>query len=381
MGSDIKNYCLLTLLLIFVSNIYAQEEPQKKLSFNGDFRFRIEQDWNSRKSDGTYRDDRTRLRYRARIGVNYDANDWASFGIRIRTGDPDKQQDPNLTLGDGFDEFSSLPIAFEKLFFRAKYKWLDAWVGKNAFSFEKQNELFWSDNVYPEGVFVSGIIDLESSWIESIKLSGAHYIMRSNNSSLSKDSYIQALQATTKHWEDRITLFPSFYFFNKMPNIPDGNDTYLLNYSILHFGTKVLALKKPKITLGLDLYQNLENYQDNDSIPEALKDQKKGFVGSVTWGNSKKKGDFIVGAYYTYMERYAAVDFLAQNDWARWDYSSQGSKDGRLTNFKGLEIMAAYRINKSMRLKMRYFMVNQLVPYGVALENGNRVRLDIDIWF
>lgn len=381
MKSIMRKYVVLVLLLMVMSGIQGQEETEKKLSFTGDFRFRIEQDWNSRKSDGTYRDDRTRLRYRARIGMYYKATDWASFGVRLRTGDPDKQQDPQLTLGDGFDEFSTLPISFEQLFFRARYKWLDAWVGKNAFSFEKQNELFWSDNVFPEGVFVSGLISVGADWIESIKLSGAHYIMRSNNTSLNKDSYIEVIQATTKHWENRITLFPTFYYFKNMPNIPDGNDTYLFNYSILHLGTKVLALKNPKITVGLDLYQNLENYKNNDSIPEALKDQKKGAVASLLWGQLKNKGDFAVGAYYTYLERYAAVDFLAQNDWARWDYSSQGSKDGRLTNFKGLEIMAGYRINKSMRLKMRYFMVNQIIPYGVALEDGNRIRLDLDIGF
>jgi hypothetical protein len=378
----IKKYSFMLLFLIFaLPDAYAQEGPEKKLSFTGDFRFRIEEDWNSRKSDGTYRDDRTRLRYRARVGMNYKANDWASFGIRIRTGDPDKQQDPNLTLGQGFDEFSSLPIAFETLFFRAQYKWLDAWVGKNAFSFEKQNELFWSDNVFPEGIFVSAFFELESNWIQSMKFSAAHYVMRSNNSSLNKDSYIQVIQATTKHWSNRLTLFPTFYYFNKMPNIPDGNDTYQINYSIAHLGTKVLAFEKQKITVGLDLYQNLENYQQNDSIPDSLKDQKKGIVGSLIWGNLKKKGDFRAAAYYTYLERYAAVDFLAQNDWARWDYRAQGSPDGRVTNFKGLEIAVGYRINKNMTLKMRYFRVNQLIPYGEYLENGNRIRLDLDIGF
>jgi len=34
-----------------------------------------------------------------------------------------------------------------------------------------------------------------------------------------------------------------------------------------------------------------------------------------------------------------------------------------------------------MRLKMRYFIVNQLIPYGESLENGDRIRLDLDIGF
>ena len=136
--------------------VAQKDSTRTKLSFTGDFRFRVEQDWNSRKPDGTYRDDRTRLRYRARFGVSYDYKDWMSIGIRLRTGDPKKQQDPHLTLGDGFKEFSTLPIALEKVYANFSHKWFSAWIGKNTFPFEKQNELFWSDNVFPEGISLRG---------------------------------------------------------------------------------------------------------------------------------------------------------------------------------------------------------------------------------
>ncbi len=378
-----KSYHLVFVLFLYASLFSQAQEKENldKLSFTGDFRFRIEQDWNSRKSDGTYRTNRSRLRYRARFGMNYQQNSWASFGLRLRTGYREKQQDPQLTIGDGFNEFNSVPIGFEKLFFRAHYKWFDGWVGKNTFPFEKQNELFWSDNVYPEGIFVSASFKLIDKLIENIKISAAHFILTTSNATFAKDSYIQVIQLTSSHWNRRLSIFPTFYYFNKMPNIPDGNHTYRLNYSIFHLGTNAVILEKPRITLGLDWYKNLENFKQNDSIPTNLRDQKKGLITSLLLGKLKNKGDFIVGAYYTYLERYAAVDFLAQNDWVRWDYSNQGSPDGRLTNFKGLEIMAGYRINKSLKLKMRYFMVDQIVPYGITKENGDRIRLDLDIGF
>ncbi len=106
------------LILLVPTIIFAQNDTinTEKLIFTGDFRFRIEPDWNSRKSDGTYRKDRTRLRYRAHFGFNYQYNQWISFGARIRTGFPIKQQDPQLTLGDGFKEFNTLPVGFEKIF-------------------------------------------------------------------------------------------------------------------------------------------------------------------------------------------------------------------------------------------------------------------------
>ncbi|HAT65648.1 MAG TPA: hypothetical protein DCS66_13805, partial [Flavobacteriaceae bacterium] len=67
--------------------------------------------------------------------------------------------------------------------------------------------------------------------------------------------------------------------------------------------------------------------------------------------------------------------------WARWDYSSQGSLDGRLTNYKGLELMLGYMITDNIKVNSRYFMVEQLIPYGPFTETGQRIRFDVDIGF
>ena len=75
------------------------------------------------------------------------------------------------------------------------------------------------------------------------------------------------------------------------------------------------------------------------------------------------------------------MDFFAQNDWVRWDFSSYGSPDGILSKFKGIELNTAYLIRKNFRLKMRYFMVDQLISYGLSKETGNRIRLDLYIGF
>ena len=157
-------------MLFFPAWLVVQTDNIKtKLSFSSDFRFRVEQDWNSRKSDGMYRADRTRLRYRARFGVNYKYNKRVSFGTRLRTGDPKKQQDPQLTLGDGFKEFGTLTIAFEKVYANFNKEWFSAWIGKSTFPFEKQNELFWSDNIFPEGVSLSGTFNFENKYLQNYK--------------------------------------------------------------------------------------------------------------------------------------------------------------------------------------------------------------------
>lgn len=366
-------------MLLFPIFLNAQNDSiQKKLQFTADFRFRVEQDWDSQKPDGSQRDDRTRLRYRARVGATYDFKDWVSFGMRIRTGQPNKQQDPQLTLGD---QFSSVPIAFEKIYANFNYNWLSAWIGKNTFPFEKQNELFWSDNVFPEGVSLSGKFDFGNEFVQSLKVNTGHFIFTMSNSSLGKDSYFEGFQLVSSHWQNRLKFFPAFYYFKNMPDIPDGGDTFNIDYSVVHLGTNVVLLKNPKVTAGFDYYQNVQDYNGNDSIPKVLRDQKTGYVANAGIGALNKKGDWKVQLTYTYLERFAAVDYLAQNDWARWDYTSQNSPDGRLTNFKGLEIMAGYALAENMDLKMRFFTVEQIVPYGIAKENGNRIRLDFNIAF
>ncbi|MDW7693990.1 putative porin [Flammeovirgaceae bacterium SG7u.111] len=377
-----KRFFTLSLSCFLFFAAQAQEKTlQEKLKFTADFRFRVEEDWDSRKSDGSYRDNRTRFRYRARFGFNYQHNEWAKVGMRIRTGLQNHQQDPQLTLGTGYEEFGTLPIGFEKIFFQANHKWLTAWAGKNTFPFEKQNELFWSDNVYPEGVYFGSKFPIESPAIGSIKLNMGHFIVSSAGKALADDRYFQGIQVVTTHFDQRLKLYPSFYYFNRMPDIPDDKGTYELNYSIFHLGAKIKISDKPAISVGLDYYNNLEDLGANDSIPAKLKDQKRGLVGSLIFGNFEEKGDWTLRLYYTYLERYAAVDFLAQNDWTRWDYSNAGSPAGRLTNFKGVEFKAGYVVSKNFKVNMRYFVVEQILPYGDALETGNRVRFDLDIGF
>jgi hypothetical protein len=154
-----------------------------------------------------------------------------------------------------------------------------------------------------------------------------------------------------------------------------------MNYAIVHVGTNIELNKKPKITATFDYYQNIKDYKGNDSIPQNFRNQKQGFVSSASIGKLEKKGDWKLQFTHVYLERFAAVDFLAQNDWARWDYSSQGSPDGRLTNFKGFEVMAGYALDNTMNLKIRYFNVNQIKPLQITKETGSRIRLDFNIGF
>jgi predicted porin len=176
-------------------------------------------------------------------------------------------------------------------------------------------------------------------------------------------------------------LFPSFYYFSEMAHIPDEYPGYALNYSIGHFGLKYTILPKSQLTFAIDGYTNFEDYNSHDSIPKALQNQTSGFTTSLAFGTLKKKGHWLFKATYGYIERYSAVDYFAQNDIVRWDYSNYGSPDGRLTNYQCIELVAGYAITEQLSLTAKYYMAEQLVSYGTALENGMRFRFDIDIRF
>ena len=368
-------------LFVLPDLLYAQEEEDKKLTFKGDFRFRIEEDWSSRKSDGTYRENRTRLRYRGRLGAYYKYNKRVSFGMGFRTGLSNKQQDPQLTLGDGPIEFGTLPFSIEKMYFRYKSDVVEFWLGKNNFPFEKQNELFWSDNVFPEGVFFSATKKIEGSFLSAVSFKASHFVINTSGNSLGRDKYFQGVQLLANMLDKNLKVFPSFYYFNSLPDIPDGLGTYAITYPIFHLGTSYRIKEEPHLKVGADYYHNLADYSQEVLIPVELRDQKDGLVVNFSIGKPEEKGDWTARIVYTYLQRYAAVDFFAQNDWTRWDYSSVGSPDGRLTNFRGLELMLGYMIDKKIKLNTRYFIVQQLIPYGISTETGQRIRFDLDIAF
>lgn len=289
----------------------AETPSESKLKFTSDFRFRIEQDWNSKKSDGSYRDDRSRMVYRFRLGASYQYNPWASFGARIRTGNLNDQQGPHVTLGGSGGEFSSVQLGFEKLYFQYKQRGLSAWVGKNTFPFEKQNELFWNDNVFPEGVSVSYNISSKTKLFNWLTLNGSHFIISSNNKSLAKDAYVQGIQFLSKHWKKKLTFFPSLYYFRNIANVPDNKGTYTQSYTIFHLGTYATISQSPRIEIGGDYYQNLQDYDANEFIPVAFKDEKTGWVVNVKLGQLRTKGDWELQLYYAHLQKYAIVDYFA----------------------------------------------------------------------
>ena len=359
--------------------VQAEKNPDSlKLKFTGEFLFRFEQDWNSRKSDGTFRTDRSRWRYRGRIGMVFNYNPVINIGLGLRTGKLNKQQDPQITIGDASGEFSNIPISFEKLYFQYKTEKFDLWLGKNTWPFRKLNELFWSDNVYPDGMYLAYTLHKGDDILTKLEFKSAYFIMNSVGGALNEDSNMVGFQFDASLLNERLKFFPSLYLFNNMDDIPDGAATQSLEYSIVHIGSTFNLIPKYKIHVDADLYFNLSDYSHLENI---YSDQTNGMVLALRYGQLKNKGDKSLRVTYTRLERFSAVDYLAQNDWVRWDYSQFNSPDGRLTNYQGWELMLGFMINDQLKINTRAFIVEQLLSETEFLETGTRIRLDLDMKF
>lgn len=369
-----KIYLLLSVCLLSVT-VRAQKKSSLAdgLKFAGDFRFRLEQDWDSQKADGSQRQDRSRLRYRVRFGFQYQASEHYSFGARVRNGQLNDQQGPHTTLGN---EFGLIQLGLEKLYFQARKGIFQVWVGKNDFPFHKTNELFWNDNVFPDGGAIKLEVPTNSNPVE---VNLAHFIILSNNAGFRKDAYFQGVQVVNRLYQNKLLLFPGFYYFHQVSNIPDNKGTFALDYAILHLGTQFKSAKKPFWCIGADYYQNLNNLSKNSNLESPMDEQKQGVVCSLTVGRLKEKGDWSTAIYLARIEKYAIVDYFAQNDWARWDYSSYDAAGSRLSNFKGIELRAGYALTPKANLILRMYTVRQLISLDNIKEDGNRARIDLNI--
>ena len=346
-----------------------------KLKLFGDVRLRLERDWDSTRSDGTQRDDRDRMRGRLRFGFAYEINDTVSFGGRIRTGSRESQQSPHVTFGE---DFQPEELNVDKLYIRAEVGKLWAWGGKNSFPFWRQNELFWDDDVTPEGLAAGYGLKLGSSG--KLDFRTGFFILDDPEASneLSDKARLLAGQVvfTFKPSRANLAVAAGYFDFEDNPNLSNAalRD---LDYRILVVGFQagVQGLPKP-LVLGVDYMENTEDYPDTVFSG----DQTTGYVLSASFGGLKDKGDWLLAYYYAHIEEFAVVAFLAQDDWVRWGSATQT----RSSNLEGHEFRAAYGMGPKLNLVARLYVVDGIElrsESAVAKEDGKRFRLDLNVKF
>ncbi len=176
-----------------------------KLTFSGDFRARYEYFHFAKDETGAKQNDRSRGRYRARIGIGAEINDYANVFFRLASGSDDPRS-ANQTMGDSLD-FDSDPIRFD-----AAYVKFSPWKGgkvpglegaklflqagkmDNPFFSKSGKYYMWDSDITPEGVSAN----FSTPVGEGVNLfANAGYFIFDENSS-AKDPHVLGLQLGTQ---------------------------------------------------------------------------------------------------------------------------------------------------------------------------------------
>ena len=368
------------LLLIIAIPAHAGEKPVSKIDYFGDFRLRLEQDWDALQGDGSEIDDRLRLRFRLRGGVGIQFSDNWSALVQARSGPDLSQQSPHITIHD-FDGGPDGPYDFnlEKWYIGYTSGGLTTWAGRNILSSWHQDDMFIFDNITYAGAGGSYTQGLDSgSLVWHLNYVALPVGMRD----FSGTGLFAQLVYDQDFGGSGVTLTAGFTGTRANPDDPDGailltgNNTR--DYSIFNtqFQYRSSLFDKPLKT-GFDYMHNLENY-DNEtpgSFSEFHKDDIDGYVFELLWGDTRTAGDWQLGYFYANIDALAINSSYTQDDWVRWGNANQV----RASNMTGSEFRMRYTIRPDMNIIVRLFFVDAvdfLEPGDTTKETGNRLRID-----
>ncbi len=346
-----------------------------KVELGGDFRARLEQDFDSQRADGRERDDRLRLRIRARLGLTWKVTDALTFGTRLRSGSDDSQQSAHITVVD-FDDNDTGDADFnlDKWYLHARKDNRWAWVGRSSFPFWKPNEFFWDDDATPAGVAGGLSRALGDSGETKLDFRLAYLTlpvgMQEFSGNLAGAQLVVAKQA--------FTLAAGLFDFDSGVSDPDaatlrqGNGLRDYRIWVINAQGRRTARGCP-LVLGLDFMHNDRDYEVADPFGFANRDETDALVASIAWGQTEARGDWLVGIYYAHIEALAVNASFAQDDWVRWGSSAETDS----SDLEGFELRYARGLGAGQNLVARLYLVEAIT----SPQDGNRFRLDYNLKF
>ncbi len=370
--------CLAVIGAAFLLPMPANAEivSTDKLKVSGDFRFRLEQDWDSQNSSGVKRDDRLRARIRARLAMAYKANDTFEFGLRLRSGSDSSHQSPHITVVD-FDGNNTGDSDFnlDKYYIKAKSGGFWGWAGRNGNPIWKPNEMLWDDDVTPIGLALGYDTGVGSDSKLGFKL-GQFSLPAGMQGACGELTVAQAV-LNTKLGGAGLTIATGINEYEKGSVSDSDCGLYLQSngerdYSIWTTNVKFsTTLNDRAFSIGVDLMRNGEDYALTDpGITPENQNDTDGWDAYVTYGGTSNKGDWLFGYWYANIEQFAVNNSFSQDDWMRWGNATQT----RSSDFKGHELRAAVGLAKGLNLVARLYIVESIN----SIEDGNRFRIDLN---
>lgn len=378
-----------------------------------------ELDWDQERmsADGTRYNDGTRYWSRYNFYINLDAKLTEAFSVhgRIRTG---HKQYSFVTFGGNADE--RFNIILDQFWLNWKKGNYQVRIGRQGAGDIWKNQIGSQFDIPThDGISASATYDLGGITLQpQIAYFDEYY---RNNTSLKDHGKIFGGSITASSSNENLswTLQTGAIAANNLPNryandlaqrnTDAGGTRYhdgdlAQDYHIWSNYGAITFKKWKNLSFQANFYQNVATYDQNPQSnlitdvngninytdinnPEAgnskydastapdFTNERTGFIGTVSIGSDAKPKGFYAGISYLYLEKYAAMDYFAQYDFARW----------ASTNIKGPEFAAAYRLNKFLRVKGRLFLTEEIKGMqGVDpsyTRSANRFRLDVNINF
>lgn len=360
----------------------------QKLEIFGDTRLRLEKDFDSRKESGEKRDDRDRLRIRARLGARYTFDEHFRLQVRARTNPEGGQQTTNITIADfSGNERDDFHAALDHWFIEAKSQDMRGWLGRSNFPFWQHNnaEVLWGDNVTIAGAYFQ--TELPHLRNTAVQLRTGHFALPDGHRDFTNQLTAAQLvfdQSLDANWVLRYSL--GYFHINgsgQAKYLSDGNANrdYKIGVASLQAdrALDLGAYRLDFIRFGGDLIHNFERYSATDSDPVTAQyhDEKSGFAVSTTLGGKATKPDGGGGWHfnylYAYIEKFAINSAYGNSNWVRWGEGKQSD----VTNMKGHEIGLRYWFSKNIDINNRLFLVDSITTE----QDGNRFRVDLNIRF
>jgi hypothetical protein len=331
------------------------------VTFSGDFRLRAE--------DFMFEDyrnttDRLRFRYRLRLGMDFQYQDWAKVTLRLASGEA-APGDPVSTNQSMTDTFKKKPLTIDAAYVTIQppgWNWIKVMGGK--MDIPTWQPKFNSPMVYDFDVTPEGVAE-QLQYVfgdkQQYRVFGefGQYILKEISSNNSREPYVVDLQAGieakfggdyAKNPKLKTTVAGGYFFthnlkntgyaFGDSPNTGNANgsgsstNNYFADFSVL-YGRGEIAYElssKPflgtpsLLTLCGEVDFNMKNaYENLTSSGQTLdKDQRLGWTAQLAFGNAKKKGEWQVAYQYKYMQADAVWDALTDSDWGTGGTDRQG---------------------------------------------------------
>jgi hypothetical protein len=360
-------------------------DEQGRFVVFGDFRTRLETDWNSRRGDGSERDDRGRLRVRARVGAKFRITDGLLAQLRVASGSDDNQQSTNITIVDFNDnDTGDAHFNLDRYFLKKTLGHGHVWVGKNTLPFWRQNGVFWDGDAPVAGLAFNYGFALDQS---SLTFNAGYFSLPVGMQDFAGNLGLGQAVYESKIGEVGWTLSGGVLVVDADPDDPDAawllDDNGSRDYTLWIFsGQTRLDLAGKPLRFGFDYTHNAEDYDSAgvDAFTAFHRDETDGWHVQAMWGDTENEWDWQIGLAYARVEMFGVHNSYSQDDWVRWGANNQA----RVSNFKGPELRAGLGLGNRQRLVARLFFVEAIrdrAAGDVSREDGNRFRIDYLVAF